>query len=75
MTLPASSPLAAQRATILAVDDTPENLSLLTDLLKDNYRILVAKSGERALKMASAEQKPDLILLDILMPDMDRSEF
>ena len=64
---------SSRKATLLLVDDTPENLSVLSDLLKDSYRILVARSGERALKLA-AEQQPDLILLDIMMPEMDGYE-
>jgi putative two-component system response regulator len=62
-----------EQATILAVDDTPENLAILSDLLKGQYRVLLAKNGEKALKLAT-EHKPDLILLDIMMPDMDGHE-
>ena len=70
---PATPTGSTRKATLLLVDDTPENLSVLSDLLKDSYRILVARSGERALKLA-AEQQPDLILLDIMMPEMDGYE-
>ena len=59
------------RQTILAVDDTPDVLTLLTSLLKDKYRIKVANSGERALKIASAASPPDLVLLDVVMPGID----
>ena len=61
------------RARILAVDDTPENLDLLVGLLQDDYNIRVATSGERALRLVDKEV-PDLILLDIMMPDMDGLE-
>ena len=59
---------------ILVVDDTPDNLSLMSELLKDDYTIRLANSGERALKLANHEQAPDLILLDIMMPEMDGYE-
>jgi sigma-B regulation protein RsbU (phosphoserine phosphatase) len=59
---------------VLIVDDTPENLTIMNGLLKDAYRTRVANSGERALKLAAAEPKPDLVLLDIMMPGMDGYE-
>ncbi len=62
------------RATVLVVDDTPDNLSLMSNLLKDDYKVKVANSGEKALKIAASEQPPDLILLDIMMPGMDGYE-
>ena len=58
-------------ATILAVDDTPENLVLLGDILGALFRVRVANSGERALRVAASEPRPDLILLDVMMPEMD----
>ncbi len=58
---------------ILVVDDEPLNIQVLTGLLKGDYRMMVAKDGQRALKIASSGQ-PDLILLDIMMPDMDGYE-
>ncbi len=60
--------------TVLIVDDTPENLELMLGLLQDDYRVLVANSGERALRLAQAPQPPQLILLDIMMPGMDGYE-
>jgi putative two-component system response regulator len=62
------------RATVLAVDDTPANLTLITSLLKDEYKVKVATSGDKALRIAQAEPRPDLILLDIMMPEMDGYE-
>jgi putative two-component system response regulator len=62
------------RATILVVDDTPDNLQLMTGLLKDKYKVQVANSGERALKVVKGEHPPDLVLLDIMMPGMDGYE-
>ncbi len=60
--------------TILVVDDTPANIDLLTDILKDDYRVKAAINGEKALKIVRGEQKPDMILLDIMMPGMDGYE-
>lgn len=61
----------AERATILAVDDVPENLEVLTELLRDEYRVRVANSGQRALGAVASQPRPDLILLDVMMPGMD----
>jgi putative two-component system response regulator len=60
--------------TVLVVDDTPENLTLMSGLLKETYRVKVANGGERALKIAFSENPPDLILLDIMMPEIDGYE-
>jgi putative two-component system response regulator len=68
------SPPVADKATILVVDDTPDNLTLMSGLLKDSYKVKVANSGERALKIAGADNPPDLVLLDIMMPEMDGYE-
>jgi len=62
------------KATILVVDDTPDNLSLMSGLLKDLYKVKVANGGEKALKIALSEAPPDLILLDIMMPEIDGYE-
>ncbi len=62
-------------STILVVDDAPEVLILISSILKDKYKIKVATSGAKALSiLANAKQKPDLILLDIIMPKMDGYE-
>ena len=58
-------------ATILIVDDAAENLHVLSALLRSQYRVLAATSGERALVVAASEPKPDLILLDVVMSGMD----
>jgi putative two-component system response regulator len=62
---------AAPSATILIVDDSPENLLILSELLRPQYRVLAATSGEGALRVASSHPRPDLILLDVMMPGMD----
>ena len=69
-----NSPLELSgKCTVLVVDDTPGNLSLMSDLLRPDYKVKLAPTGERALQIVAAE-KPDLILLDIMMPDMDGYE-
>ncbi|CAO3380600.1 Response regulator containing a CheY-like receiver domain and an HD-GYP domain [Azospirillum argentinense] len=67
---PAPAP-AAPTATILIVDDTPDNLKLLSGLLKESYKVKVANNGRKALEIAAAAPAPDLILLDVVMPEMD----
>lgn len=59
-----------QKYSILIVDDEKQNRALLSELLKDDYKILLAKNGVQALELARAHQ-PDLIMLDVLMPGMD----
>ena len=61
-------------ARLLLVDDLPDNLKVLRQALEpEGYRILIASGGETALKLARSA-KPDLILLDVLMPDLDGFE-
>lgn len=57
--------------TILVVDDTGENLTVIGGLLQPFFRVRVANSGMRALKVARSDPRPDLILLDVMMPEMD----
>jgi CheY-like chemotaxis protein len=65
---------APQRPTILIVDDTPDNLMLLSSLLKEEYRVRLAQNGAKALEICTSDDPPDLVLLDIMMPDMDGFE-
>ncbi|MES9966909.1 MAG: response regulator, partial [Sedimenticola sp.] len=62
------------KKTILIVDDETSFLDLLTSYLEDDYRIIAVKNGASALKRAAAEPAPDLVLLDIVMPEMDGYE-
>jgi sigma-B regulation protein RsbU (phosphoserine phosphatase) len=62
------------KPTILVVDDTPANIKILADLLRHDYRLSVATSGADALEIASGPGRPDLVLLDIMMPEMDGYE-
>jgi putative two-component system response regulator len=61
------------RSTILVVDDTPSNLSLISEILEPHYMVKLVTSGERALSIAS-NHPIDLVLLDIMMPEMDGYE-
>jgi hypothetical protein len=63
-----------ERASILLVDDTPDNLMLLANLLKDEFRVRTAQNGPKALEICSSDNPPDLVLLDIMMPGMDGFE-
>jgi putative two-component system response regulator len=64
-------PKLPERPTVLIVDDTPENLTVLGELLQHRYRVRVASTGQRALQVAAGVPRPDLILLDVMMPGMD----
>jgi len=67
------SPLLPKQS-ILVVDDTPENITILSEVLCNDYRIRVATSGEKALKIIYSDEPPDLILLDIMMPGLSGLE-
>ena len=62
------------KQVVLIVDDTPDNITLLSALLKDTYKIKIATNGVKALHIASSQPSPDLILLDVMMPEMDGYE-
>lgn len=61
-------------SSLLVVDDVPENIHELLEALKDHYRIQVASSGTRALEIVQGASPPDLVLLDVVMPEMDGYE-
>jgi class 3 adenylate cyclase len=63
-----------RKARILVVDDTADNLYLMSALLEDHYEVLTAERGAQALEIAASAQPPELILLDIMMPEMDGYE-
>ncbi|MFT7372395.1 MAG: CheY-like chemotaxis protein, partial [Oleiphilaceae bacterium] len=63
-----------ERFGILIVDDVPDNIHQLISTLSDEYRIMVADNGPRAIELVQGPTPPDLILLDILMPNMDGYE-
>ncbi|HET6181281.1 MAG TPA: SpoIIE family protein phosphatase [Candidatus Sulfotelmatobacter sp.] len=64
----------ATQKLILIVDDTPTNIGVISGALKDSYKTKIATNGPKALALACAEEKPDLILLDVMMPEMDGYE-
>jgi adenylate cyclase len=59
---------------ILVVDDMPDNLFLMNGLFEDRYQVIQASSGKEALKVVMSANPPDMVLLDIMMPDMDGYE-
>jgi adenylate cyclase len=65
---------SSDKKLVLIVDDTPTNVAVVSGVLKDSYRTKVATNGEKALAIATAAEKPDLILLDVMMPGMDGYE-
>jgi diguanylate cyclase (GGDEF)-like protein/PAS domain S-box-containing protein len=74
--LPSSCEVGSKqkRFGILVVDDVPENIHQLISTLSDDYRIMVADNGARAIELVQGPTPPDLIMLDILMPNMDGYE-
>ena len=64
----------AEAKTVFLVDDAPANLQVVNSILKSTYKIQIATSGEKALKLANQRPVPDLILLDVMMPEMDGYE-
>ncbi|MGR8932368.1 MAG: response regulator [Gammaproteobacteria bacterium] len=59
------------KKTVLVVDDDPGNIDLLVGMLKDRFTIKAARNGQIALKICSLPNPPNLVLLDIVMPEMD----
>ena len=64
----------SDKKIILVVDDEPINITLLAGILKETYKVKMAKDGERAIKIANTVPAPDLVLLDVMMPGMDGYE-
>lgn len=63
-----------QRPGVLVIDDSPEILGIVNELLKHDYRLKAANGGEKGLRLAAVQPMPDLILLDIMMPDINGHE-
>jgi len=63
-----------RKARVLVVDDTPANLSAISELLKGQYQVLVANNGAKGLELAKGPNPPDLILLDVMMPELSGYE-
>lgn len=66
--------MSEKEKTLLVVDDAPDNIQLLSGLLKATYKVKAATSGEKALLIANRTPVPDLVLLDVMMPGMDGYE-
>jgi len=66
--------IPTERQTILVVDDVPENISTLAEILGATYRVIFATEGSEALSLAQTQPQPSLILLDVMMPGMDGHE-
>ena len=64
---------AESKPRILVVEDERLNINILVSILVDEYDVVIAKSGDHAIKRVE-EQEPDLVLLDIMLPDMDGYE-
>ena len=64
-----------RKAKILIVDDAQINRIILCELLRDQYQILEAEDGKKALEIMKEDKMIDLVLLDIVMPNMDGYEF
>jgi serine phosphatase RsbU (regulator of sigma subunit) len=62
------------KKTVLIVDDAPSNIQVVNSILKDSYKVRIATNGPKALELVKAKPPPDLILLDVVMPDMDGYE-
>jgi len=67
-------PSTEERQKVLIVDDQPENVQLLMATLKADHALVAARNGEKALQLAQRDPQPDLILLDVMMPEMDGYE-
>jgi len=65
---------AAEKKLVLVVDDAPANLQAVRSILKDEFKIRLATTGAKALDLVKAKPQPDLILLDVTMPEMDGYE-
>ncbi len=63
-----------QKRTLLIVDDVVDNIQIISDSLRENYKVKAATSGAKAIKLCLSESPPDLVLLDIMMPDIDGIE-
>jgi len=63
-----------EKQIVLIVDDTPENIDVMSGILRSEYKVKAALSGQKALKITQGSPQPDLILLDVMMPEMDGYE-
>lgn len=66
-----TEPENLETTSILVVDDVPDNIKVVTEVIRHDYQVKAATSGEKALKICLSDSPPDVVLLDIMMPDMD----
>jgi CheY-like chemotaxis protein len=66
--------MTAELKTVLLVDDEPANIQIVNSILRDTYKTRIAMNGAKALQIANQVPPPDLILLDVMMPEMDGYE-
>ena len=66
--------MSLDKKRVLIVDDSPEDIQIIMENLKDKYAILVATNGLKGLEIASSDPKPDVILMDVMMPEMNGYE-
>lgn len=66
--------MTVEKSLLLLIDDSPEDIHFLMDYLQGEYKVLAATSGEKCLQIAKLDPKPDLILLDVMMPGIDGYE-
>lgn len=66
--------MSEEKQTVLIVDDTAENIQVVSSLLRGQYKVKAAKSGEKALSIAATHPPPDLIILDVIMPELNGYE-
>lgn len=65
------APKDLEKTSILVVDDVPENIKVISEVIRQDYQVRAATSGEKALKICLSQNPPDMLLLDIMMPEMD----
>ncbi len=63
-----------EQKTVLLVDDAPANIQIVNSILRDTYKVRIATNGAKALELANQDPAPDLILLDVMMPEMNGYE-
>ncbi len=63
-----------KQPVVLVVDDSPTNIDVLSNSLRPDYIVKAATNGKKALQIAFSDNQPDIILLDIMMPEMDGYE-
>lgn len=66
-----AAPQKTEAASILVVDDVPDNIRIVSEVIKSDYRVKAATSGEKAIRICCSNNPPDVVLLDIMMPDVD----